>query len=47
MMCMFGDIPYLDYLPKCDQYDDDHEAEIEVECSEKPTACNWQEEDHL
>jgi hypothetical protein len=47
MMCMFDDIPYLDCPPKWDQYDDDHEAEIEVDCSEKPTACHWQEEDHL
>jgi hypothetical protein len=47
MMCMFDDIPYLDCPPKWDQYDDDHEAEIEVDCLEKPTACHWQEEDHL
>jgi hypothetical protein len=31
MMCMFDDIPYLDNLPKCDQYDDEHEAEIDVD----------------
>jgi hypothetical protein len=37
MMCMFDDIPYLDNLPKCDQYDDDHEAEIDVDCSKKST----------
>ena len=30
MMCMFDDIPYLYNLPKCDQYDNDHEAEIDV-----------------
>jgi hypothetical protein len=47
MMCMFDDISYLDCPPKWDQYDDDHEAEIEVDCSEKPTACHWQEGDHL
>jgi hypothetical protein len=47
MMCMFDDIPYLDGPPKWDQYDDDHEAETEVDCSEKSTACHWQEEDHL
>jgi hypothetical protein len=47
MMCMFDDIPYLDCPPKWDQYDDDHEAEIEVDCTEKSTACHWQEEDHL
>jgi hypothetical protein len=47
MMCMFDDIPYLDCPPKWDQYDDDHEAETEVDCLEKPTACHWQEEDHL
>jgi hypothetical protein len=47
MMCMFDDIPYLDCPPKWDQYDDDHEAEIEVDCLEKPAACHWQEEDHL
>jgi hypothetical protein len=47
MMCMFDDIPYLDCPPKWDQYDDDHEAEIEVDCSEKSTACHWQEGDHL
>jgi hypothetical protein len=35
MMCMFDDIPYLDCPPKWDQYDDDHEAEMEVVCSEK------------
>ena len=37
----------MDDLPKYDQYDDDHEDEIEVVCSEKPAACHWQEEDHL
>jgi hypothetical protein len=47
MMCMFDDIPYLDCPPKWDQYDDDHEAETEVDCLEEPTACHWQEEDHL
>jgi hypothetical protein len=47
MMCMFDDIPYLDCPPKWDQYDDDHEAETEVDCSEEPAACHWQEEDHL
>jgi hypothetical protein len=47
MMCMFDDIPYLDCPPKWDQYDDDHEAETEVDCSEEPTVCHWQEEDHL
>jgi hypothetical protein len=47
MMCMFDDIPYLDCPPKWDQYDDDHEAEMEVDCSEKMAACHWQEEDHL
>jgi hypothetical protein len=47
MMCMFDDIPYLDCPPKWDQYDDDHEAEMEVVCSEKMAACHWQEEDHL
>jgi hypothetical protein len=35
MMCMFDDFSYLDNLPKYDQYDDDHEAEIEVDCSKK------------
>jgi hypothetical protein len=43
MICMFNGISSMDDLPKCDQYDDDHEAEIEVDCSEKPTACHWQE----
>jgi hypothetical protein len=33
MMCMFDDFSYWHNLPKCDQYDDDHEAEIEVDCS--------------
>jgi hypothetical protein len=47
MMCMFDDISYLDNLPKCDQYDDDHEAEIDVDCSKKSTTCRWQEEDQL
>jgi hypothetical protein len=47
MMCMFDDIPYLDCPPKCDQYDDEHEVEIEVECSKKSAACHWQEEDYL
>jgi hypothetical protein len=47
MMCMFDDIPYLDCPPKWDQYEDDHEAEIEVDCSEKSAACHWQEEDLL
>jgi hypothetical protein len=41
MMCMFDDIPYLDCPPKWDQYDDDHEAETEAECSEKLAACLW------
>jgi hypothetical protein len=30
MICMFNGISSMDDLPKCDQYDDDHEAEIEV-----------------
>jgi hypothetical protein len=47
MMCMFDDIPYLDNLPKCDQYHDDHEVEIEVDCSKQSTTCHWQEEDQL
>jgi hypothetical protein len=47
MICMFNGISSMDDLPKCDQYDDDHEAEIEVDCSEKPTTCCWQEEDQL
>jgi hypothetical protein len=47
MMCMFDDISYLDCPPKSNQYDDDHEAETEVGCLEKPTACQWQEEDQL
>jgi hypothetical protein len=47
MMCMFDDIPYLDYPPKCDQYDDEHGVEIEVDFSKKSTACHCQEEDHL
>jgi hypothetical protein len=46
MMCMFDDIPYLDNLPKCDQYDD-HEAEIDVDCSKQSTTCRWQENDQL
>jgi hypothetical protein len=41
MMCMFDDIRYLDNLPKGDQYHDDHEAEIEVDCSKKSTTCHW------
>jgi hypothetical protein len=47
MMCMLDEISYLDNLPKCYQYDDDHEAEIDVDCSKKSTACRWQEEDQL
>jgi hypothetical protein len=47
MMCMFDDFSYWHNLPKCDQYDDDHEAEIDVDCSKQPTACRWQEEDQL
>jgi hypothetical protein len=47
MMCMFDDIPYLDNLPKYDQYDDDHEAEIDVDCSKQSATCCWQEKDHL
>jgi hypothetical protein len=31
MICMFNGISSMDDLPKCDQYDDDHEAEIEVD----------------
>jgi hypothetical protein len=41
MMCMFDGISYLDNLPKCDQYDDDHEAEIDVDCSKQSTTCCW------
>ena len=40
MICMFNGISSMDDLPKCDQYDDDHEAKIEVVCSKKPTACH-------
>jgi hypothetical protein len=47
MICMFNGISSVDDLPKCDQYDDDHEAETEVVCSKKPVACHWQEEDDL
>jgi hypothetical protein len=47
MICMFNGISSMDDLPKCDQYDDDHEAEIEVVCSKKPAACCWHEEDQL
>jgi hypothetical protein len=47
MMCMFDDIPYLDCPPKWEQYDDDHEAETEVDCLEEPATCHWQQEDHL
>jgi hypothetical protein len=47
MMCMFDDIPYLNNLPKYDQYDDDQEAEIDVDYSKQPTTCCWQEKDHL
>jgi hypothetical protein len=47
MICMFNGISSMDDLPKCNQYDDDHEAEIEVVCSKKPAACHWQEGDHL
>ena len=37
----------MDDLPKCNQYEDDHGAEIEVVCSKRPAACHWQKEDHL
>jgi hypothetical protein len=47
MICMFNGFSSMDDLPKWDQYDDDHEAEIEVDCLEKLAACHWQEEDHL
>ena len=47
MICMFNDISPMDDLPKCDQYDDDHEAEIEVVCSKKLATRNWQEGDPL
>jgi hypothetical protein len=47
MMCMFDDISYLDNLPKCDQYDDDHEAKIDVDCSKQSATYYWEEEDHL
>jgi hypothetical protein len=47
MICMFNGISSVDDLPKCNQYEDDHKAEIEVVCSEQSTACHWQEEDHL
>jgi hypothetical protein len=45
MMCMFDDIPYLYHLPKCDQYDGEHEDEMDY--SKKSAACRWQEEDQL
>jgi hypothetical protein len=35
MIFMFNGISSMDDLPKCDQYDDDHEAEIEVDYSKK------------
>jgi hypothetical protein len=41
MICMFNGFSSVDDLPKYDLYDDDHEAEIEVVCSEKPAACHW------
>jgi hypothetical protein len=47
MICMFNGISSVDDLPKYEQYDDDHEAETEVDCSEKPIACHWQEKDQL
>jgi hypothetical protein len=47
MICMFNGISSMDDLPKCDQYDDDHEAEIEVVCSKKLVACQWKEGDRL
>jgi hypothetical protein len=47
MMCMLDEISYLDNLPKCYQYDDDHEAEIDVDYSKKSVACRWQEQDQL
>jgi hypothetical protein len=47
MICMFNGISSEDDLPKYDQYDDDHEAKIEVVCSKKPGACHWKEGDHL
>jgi hypothetical protein len=47
MMCMFDEFSYWDSLPKCDQYDDDHEAEIDVDYSKQPTTHHWQEEDQL
>jgi hypothetical protein len=47
MMCMFDENTYLDNLPKCDQYDDEHEAEIDVVCSKQSTTCHWQEEYQL
>jgi hypothetical protein len=47
MICMFNGISSMDDLHKSDQYDDDHEAEIEVVCSKKPVVCHWKEGDHL
>jgi hypothetical protein len=44
---MFNGISSMDDLPKCNQYEDDHGAEIEVVCSKRPAACHWQEEDNL
>jgi hypothetical protein len=41
MICMFNSISSMDDLPKCDQYDDDHEAEIDVDCSKQPSTCYW------
>jgi len=47
MMCMFDGIPYLDNLPKYDQYDDDQEDEIDFDCSKQLATCCWQEKYHL
>lgn len=44
IMCMLDFIPYIDELPKYDQYDDDYVVEIEADSSRKSAACFWKEE---
>lgn len=46
-MCMLDVIPYIDYLPKYDQYDDDYVVEIEVDSSRQPTTSFWEDEVQL
>lgn len=47
LMCMLYVIPYIDDLPKYDQYDEYYIVGIEADSSRQPMACCWEEEVQL